>query len=171
MESIHLFSHMQETLNLMDRMRNHFKLMEDSMQKNILIIQKYQEEILTVQSQLQKISSSNTTIQEPKSACSSSNKENEPMSVKDAIDFLKKSKVHLSGYGYYLCGSFEVRYAALKKAMQTYPIEKILQKLRALIIVWSQNTADRIKSAEEYLNHLCVDFHTLKEESLKPKLA
>ena len=96
-------------------------------------------------------------------------KETEPMSVKDAIEYLRKSKIHLSEYGYHLYSSFETRHAALKKAMEEYPMDRILQKLRALIIVWSQNAMDKIQFAEEYLNHLRADFYTLQEEWLKPK--
>ena len=111
---------------------------------------------------------SEATVNQPlnKSKIATESKQNEPMTVRDAIAYLRKSHVYLSDYGYYLSGSFETRYNALKKAMNDYPMDSILQKLRALIIVWSQNAVNQIKSAETYVNHLRADFHTLKEEEL-----
>lgn len=144
--------------------QNEIKLIESRFEENLSKLQKIycesESKSTSTVNEPQEIQDSNTT---PMS------KQNEPMSVKDAITFLRRSKVHLSDYGYYLCGSVEARYKALKEAMVTYPIEEILQKLRALIIVWSQNAADKIQNAENYLNHLRADFHTLQEEILKPK--
>jgi hypothetical protein len=191
MNGADLFSRMQNAILLIDRMRRHFLNVEENIQQSLTKIRCYQDEIKAVQTELQsnmmefynhQMKSPSTSIissavnkplpemqdsNQPKS--SSSMKHTEPMSVKDAIAFLRRSKVHLSDYGYYLCGSVETRYNALKEAMVSYPIEEILQKLRALIIVWSQNAADKIQNAENYLNHLRTDFHTLQEEILKPK--
>ena len=180
MNNTDLLSRMQEVLNLMDNMQQNFLNMQNNIQQSLITVKQYQEELNNIkfefrskvidfycQKYVKQSNESVSSVNEPVKNM----KNTEPMSVKDAIAFLRRSKVHLSDYGYYLCGSFEARYDALKKAMRTYPIEQILQKLRALIIVWSQNAADQIKSAEEYLNHLRTDFHTLQEESLKPKHA
>uniref|UniRef100_A0A6C0CS18 Uncharacterized protein n=1 Tax=viral metagenome TaxID=1070528 RepID=A0A6C0CS18_9ZZZZ len=167
-----LYSRMQESLLSVNRIQEHFINVEENIQQSLIKVKQSQDELNAVQCQIksnmmefyhQQVKDSN------QSTLSSSIKNTEPMSVKDAINFLRKSKVHLSDYGYYLCGSFEVRHEALKKAINVYPIEQIIQKLRALIIVWTQNTVDKIKSAEDYLNYLRTDFHILQEESLKSK--
>ena len=180
MNGADLFSRMQEVLNLMESMQQKFLNMQHNIEQSLNTVKQYQEELNNIQFEVRSkiidfycqkhVKSSNDSVSSINKPINDK-KNIEPMSVKDAIAFLRRSKVHLSDYGYYLCGSFETRYDALKKAMRTYPIEQILQKLRALIIVWSQNAADQIKSAEEYLNHLRTDFHTLQEESLKPKHA
>jgi len=172
MKNTDLFSRMQEVLNAMNHMQHNFECVQENIQQSLDTVKQYQDEIKTIQSQLRLIMDDFYCQQQIKPSDKSAsvvNKNTEPMSVKDAIEFLRNSKVHLSNYGYHLRSSLELRYAALKDALQIYPIEDVLQKLRVLIIVWSQNTADHIKSAEKYLNNLRVDFHRLREECLKQK--
>ena len=190
MENQNLLSQLHYAVLLMDRMRQHFSMVQENLQKSFHTVIQYHDEIKSIQSKLQSqikfkledlynkqtqnadTNEAEAVMNEPITEGQGSNlsqKEMEPMSVKDAIALLRGSKIHLSDYGYHIYSSFETRHAALKKAMEKYPTYHILQKLRALIIVWSQNVVDKIQFAEEYLNHLRADFYTLQEEWLKPK--
>lgn len=177
-----LLSQMQDILILIDRTQEQFTNIQDNIQKSLEKVNQYQDDLKIAQSQLksnlmiyyhqQQLNS----VKESKPEAKLDNKpvidmkNTEPMNVEDAIAFLRTSNVSLSDYGYRMRYSCELRYAALKDMLKIYSIEDVLQKLRALIIVWSQNTVDHIKSAEKYLNNLRLDFHTLQEESLKKGL-
>ena len=161
--------YIKDAILLMERIQMDNKKLDDTLIKYLQKIKQNNEDIISTQNKLNlllnalknyPINNSDTTINQPL-------KKTEPMTVKDAIYFIRNSKIHLSEYGYRISNSFETRYNALKQAMCIYPLDSILQKLRALVIVWSQNTVDDIKFAEKYLNHLRTDFYTLQEEWLK----
>ena len=161
----------KEAILLMERIQMENNHLDDLLLKSSQQIKKHTEEIKTIQNKLNLLLNAlnNPSINTSEATVNQPLKQTEPMTVKDAISHLRKSHIYLSDYGYHLSSSFETRYNSLKKAMSDYPLDSILQKLRALIIVWSQNAVDHIKSAETYVNNLRADFHTLQEESLTNK--
>lgn len=176
MNSSNIITRVKDAILILERIQKDNNELQHVLERSIQKIISHNEEIKTMQNELSSIlvllnNIDIATVNQPVQDNESTNesKQTEPMTVRDAIRFLRNSNIYLSDYGYHLSSSFETRYRALKEAMIEYPMSSVLKKLRALIIVWSQNTLNHINSAEKYLNNLRVDFHTLQEESIKPK--
>jgi len=86
----------------------------------------------------------------------------EPMTYQDAMNVMKSAHISLSAYGYKLGGDYSSRYNAIQKALNDSSIYEVLQKLRALIIIWK---AKKGVSAVKYLSNLEMDFAVLQTQS------
>ena len=86
----------------------------------------------------------------------------EPMTYQDAVNVMKSAHISLSAYGYKIGGDYSSRYNAIQKALNDSSIYEVLQKLRALIIIWK---AKKGVSAVKYLSNLEMDFAVLQTQS------
>jgi len=86
----------------------------------------------------------------------------EPMTYQDAVNVMKSAHISLSAYGYKIGGDYSSRYNAIQKVLKNSSIYEVLQKLRALIIIWK---AKKGATAEKYLTNLEMDFAVLQTQS------
>jgi len=87
----------------------------------------------------------------------------EPMTYQDAQKTVKESNVCLRKHGYKIDTDYYTRHSALQKAVNEYSVYDVLQKLRALIIIYKgKNGTNKLTI---YNTNLETDFAVLQTQS------